>query len=163
MRRRTLAVALLAAGIAAFGLARRLQAVEQPISYNHKKHIAAGLECAACHEGIAERRVHAQLPRTEVCVNCHGSEDNPKTQAVRDYAAHNREIPWQRVYSVPKHVFFSHDRHVGIAKLDCAVCHGNMAEKATPVTAQAVPIKMDRCIACHQSRGVASDCLACHR
>jgi c(7)-type cytochrome triheme protein len=163
MRRTALVVALLAAGVGAFILARRLTAVRQPIAYNHKKHIAAGLECAVCHEGIGEKRVHAQLPRTEVCMTCHGAEDNPKTKAIRDYAAANREIPWQRVYRVPAHVYFSHERHVGIANLDCAVCHGNMAEKETPVTTQAVPIKMDRCIACHRQKGVASDCLACHR
>ena len=163
MKRRALVAALLAAGVGVLFLARRLQAVEQPIAYNHKKHIAAGLECAACHEGIGERRAHAQLPRTEVCMTCHGAEDNPKTKAIRDFAAQNREIPWQRVYRVPAHVYFSHDRHVGIAKLDCAVCHGDMAEKSTPVTSQAVTIKMDRCITCHRARGVTSDCIACHR
>ncbi|NNN04416.1 MAG: cytochrome c3 family protein [Elusimicrobia bacterium] len=163
MRRAALAGAFLAAVVGALWLARRLQAAEQPIAFNHKKHIGAGLECGVCHEGIAEGRVHAQFPRTEVCMTCHSSEDNPKTQAIRDYAAQKREIPWQRVYSVPKHVYFSHERHVGIAQLDCAVCHGDMAEKATPVAYQAVPIKMARCIACHQSRGVTRDCLACHR
>jgi len=164
VRRAALVVlVLLAAGVGAFSLERRLSAVEQPIAYNHQKHIAAGLECQACHEGIAEGRVHAQLPRTEVCVSCHGTEDNPRTQAIRDFAAAKREIPWQRVYVAPKHVYFSHQRHVGVAKLDCAVCHGNMAEKSTPVSRQAVPIRMDRCIACHKSQGVTTDCLACHR
>ena len=162
MRRAALVAALLAVGAGAFWMARRFLAVEQPIAFNHKKHIGAGLECAACHEGIAEGRVHAQLPRIEVCMTCHGSDDNPKTKAVRDYAARNREIPWQRVYRVPAHVYFSHERHVGIAKLECAVCHGDMAEKATPVTRPAVTIKMGRCIACHQTRGVTSDCMACH-
>jgi hypothetical protein len=163
VKRASVAAALLAAGVGALLLALRLQAVEQPIAYSHKKHIAAGLECQACHEGIAEGRVHAQLPRIEVCVNCHGSEENPKTKAIRDYAAANREIPWQRVYSVPPHVYFSHERHVGVAKLDCAVCHGDMTQKETPVTSQAVPIRMQRCIACHRTQRVSTDCLACHR
>ena len=141
----------------------RSQGKRQPIAYNHKKHIDAGLECANCHTGIAEGAVHARLPGIEICLNCHASDDNPKTKPIRDFAAENKPIPWKRVYRVPEHVYFSHRRHVAIAKLDCAVCHGDMTKKETPVTRQAVPIRMGRCIECHRRRKVTNDCLACHR
>lgn len=144
-------------------LLSRIISKSQPIAYNHKKHIALGLECSNCHAGIAEGRAHAQLPGIDVCMSCHESEDNPKTKAIRDFAAARRPIPWKRIYRVAEHVYFSHERHVAIAKLGCAVCHGDMTAKETPVTRQAVPIKMDRCIACHRGRGVTNDCLACHR
>ena len=134
----------------------------QPVAYNHKKHIESGMECPTCHTGIADGLQHARLPTIDICMNCHGSDDNPKTQPIRDFAAKNQAIPWQRVYKVPNHVFFSHRRHVGVAKLDCALCHGDMSKKETPVSRPAVAISMGRCISCHRSRGVSTDCLACH-
>lgn len=135
----------------------------QPVAYNHRKHIEAGMECPTCHTGIADGLAHARLPTIDICLTCHASDDNPKTQPIRDFAAKNQPIPWQRVYQVPNHVFFSHRRHVGAAKLDCAVCHGDMPKKETPVARQAVSISMSRCINCHRRSGVSVDCMACHR
>lgn len=135
----------------------------QPVAYNHKKHLEAGMECGTCHAGIAEGLASAGLPAIDICLTCHASDDNPKTRPIRDFAADRRAIPWRRVYKVPDHVFFSHRRHVAAAKLDCALCHGDMAGKETPVERQAVAISMTRCIACHRRGGVSVDCLACHR
>lgn len=139
-------------------------AKEQPVQYNHKKHIELGLECGQCHSGIAEGRARAGLPGVETCAACHASDDaDPKLRVLRGFISENRPIPWKRVYRVPEHVYFSHRRHAGLASLDCAVCHGEMAKLETPVARQAVPISMGRCVACHRSRGVTNDCLACHR
>lgn len=139
------------------------QAKRQPIAYNHKKHIDAGLDCPTCHTGIAEGQARARIPTIDICLGCHASDDNPKTKIVRDFAEKNEPIPWQRVYQLPDHVYFSHRRHVASAGLDCSVCHGNMKEREVPVTRQAVPISMTRCVECHRAKGVATDCLACHR
>ena len=136
----------------------------QPVAYSHKKHVAdLGLECGQCHAGIAEHKAHAGLPALETCLSCHGEEDNPKTRLIRTYASNKQEIPWVRIYRVPAHVYFSHRRHVEIAKLDCALCHGDMSKKETPVTRQAIPIRMERCMACHRQKKASNDCLACHR
>ena len=136
----------------------------QPISYNHKKHLALELECASCHLGIAEGRAQARIPTVEVCAACHTSDDeNPKAKAVRDYVSANKPIPWKKIYSVPDHVYFSHRRHVGMAKLDCAVCHGDISKAEAPVTRQAVKISMARCVDCHYKMKVTNDCMACHR
>ena len=148
-----------------FFLARR-QALfkEQPVAYNHKKHIDLGLECAACHTGILEGRARAGIPNLETCLPCHTQDDtNPKTKIIQTYASEKKPIPWKRVYRVPGHVYFSHRRHVAIARLDCAVCHGDMIKKETPVSIQAVPIQMGRCIDCHGRMKVSNDCLVCHR
>lgn len=134
----------------------------QPIAYNHKKHLDSGMECQTCHTGIADGLADARLPTIDICLTCHESDDNPKTKPIRDFAAKKRAIPWQRVYKVPEHVFFSHRRHVGAAKLDCAVCHGNMKLKETPVARPAVAITMRRCISCHRRSKASVDCMACH-
>lgn len=136
----------------------------QPIAYNHKVHLAQGLECGMCHTGIAEGKPRAGLPTVEICASCHNQDDTtPRAQLVREYVAASRPIAWQRVYRVPSHVLFSHRRHVGVGKLDCALCHGDMTKVEKPVTRPAVKITMRRCVACHESRKVTADCMACHR
>ena len=98
------------------------------------------------------------------CATCHtGEDENPGAKAVRDYVSENKPIPWKKIYNVPDHVYFSHRRHVALAKLDCAVCHGDMSKAEAPVTRQAVKITMERCVDCHDKMKVTNDCLACHR
>lgn len=159
-----LAISLLA-GTVFYGYSRATgPAQRQPVAYNHQKHIALGLECSGCHTGIAEGKAHARFPALEVCASCHTQDDaNPRAKAVRDYVSANKPIPWQKIYQVPAYVYFSHRRHVGLAKLDCALCHGDMSKVERPVTQPAVAISMARCIGCHYRMKVTNDCLACHR
>jgi hypothetical protein len=143
---------------------RDYNAQTQPVAYNHKKHVDLGLECAFCHTGIAEGKARAGFPPLEVCAACHaGEEENPRTKSVREHVSNNKPIPWKKIYNVPGHVYFSHRRHTGLAKLDCAVCHGDMSKTESPVTEQAVKISMDRCTICHEQMRVTNDCLSCHR
>lgn len=158
-----LAAALFLGSVLAALAVYQAQAKRQPIAYDHKKHLEAGLDCATCHTGIAEGSSRARIPTIDVCLNCHASDDDPKTKPIRDYAEKKEPIPWQQVYRLADHVYFSHRRHVVSAGLDCSVCHGNMKEKETPITRQAVPISMARCVDCHRAKGVTNDCLACHR
>lgn len=138
--------------------------VVQPFPFNHKKHLDAELECLNCHT-TANRETFASIPRPQKCVACHESEDikKPDTERLRQLVERGETIPWVRIYQVPTHTFFSHRRHVGIAKIECAVCHGEMKQMTEPVTRQLVEISMNRCIGCHRQRGVTEDCLACHR
>lgn len=138
--------------------------VNQPIEYNHKKHIELGLDCSTCHTGIGEQETFAGLPQLDTCLTCHMEDDtNPKSKVLQVYAAKNESIPWKKIYRVPEHVYFSHRRHVTVGKLDCALCHGDMSKMETPVVHQTVKISMTRCINCHRKMNVTNDCMACHK
>ena len=136
----------------------------QPIAFNHAKHIATGLECINCHEG-ARTQEHATVPPLATCMTCHESAvgNNPEEAKIRAFAAVGREIPWRPVTHVPTHVYFSHRRHVTIAKLECTTCHGSMEKLSAPPLAPAKRLDMNACIACHQTKQARTDCNDCHR
>jgi c(7)-type cytochrome triheme protein len=136
----------------------------QPIAFNHSKHIAAGLECTNCHEG-AQTAEHATIPALAVCVACHESAltKSPEEAKLRAFAAAGREIPWHPVTHVPAHVYFSHRRHVALAKIECTTCHGEMGKLSAPPSAPARRLDMQTCISCHESKQARTDCNDCHR
>ena len=85
---------LLLAGVAFYVYSRALPVKRQPIAYNHKKHLAAGLECANCHLGIADGKARAGIPTVEVCAACHtGDDENPRAKAARASTA----TRWRRL------------------------------------------------------------------
>lgn len=139
--------------------------IAQPIAFNHKKHAGeVGLPCTTCHQYV-ETQSFAGLPQTETCVTCHAAPltKNPEEEKIRQYASKNEKIPWQRIYRMPGDVFFSHRRHVVLAKVECATCHGKMAEQTTPPSRPLVNQTMAWCINCHQERRMSADCNACHK
>jgi len=145
--------------------ATEARASEQPIQFNHQKHTEGlELECSQCHEGV-EDRVRATLPGVEVCIGCHEEAvtDSPEEAKIRDYYGRGEEIPWQRLYRVPRHVFFSHRRHVHVARVACATCHGEMGTQTQPPAAPLKRIAMKGCLTCHRARGARIDCVSCHR
>ena len=141
------------------------QNLTQPIVFNHKKHAGElGLPCTTCHQSV-EGQTFAGLPQTETCMMCHAAAltKNPEEEKIRKYATKGEKIPWQRIYLMPGDVFFSHRRHVALGKIDCATCHGKMAEQTTPPSRPLVNQTMAWCINCHQERRVSVDCNACHK
>ena len=136
----------------------------QPIAFNHAKHIASGLDCTGCHTG-AQTEEHATLPDLATCMACHSSQmsNSPEEAKVRAFAAAGREIPWRPATHVPTHVYFSHRRHVALAKLECAACHGAMEKLTAPPTVPNLPISMNTCIGCHEKNQARRDCNDCHR
>ena len=138
--------------------------VTQPVQFSHRAHVELGLPCDGCHQFV-EKAAFAGMPSIDTCMICHqGSLSNdPEEEKVRQYAEKSLPIPWQRVYEVPGHVYFSHRRHVTLGRIDCVRCHGDVGESAAPLTVAALPISMDRCMDCHAQHGAASDCNACHR
>lgn len=120
--------------------------VRQPLAFPHARHQTIG--CAVCHSG-ATTRARAGIPDGTFCARCH--------------TAVPRTIAWVQVTTIPTHVMFSHQRHVTIARLDCASCHGDMRERRTPPGAAATRIVMTTCLSCHRHEGAAEDCAACHR
>jgi hypothetical protein len=139
---------------------------EQPIVYSHKAHITtAGATCTDCHQHV-EKGAAASIPDLAVCQTCHGDEPlskSPEETRLQPYLKEGKEIPWRKIYKVPDHVYFSHRRHVVDGGIDCASCHGTMAEMTVPVSYQVVPVTMDNCVNCHRQRKVSTDCLTCHR
>ncbi len=140
--------------------------IVQPINFNHKVHLEnAGLNCTDCHVNV-EKNARAIIPSIEICKNCHSENpisNSPNEKDLIKYIVENKEIPWNQIYRVPDHVYFSHRRHVAIGEQNCSKCHGDMADKTTPVTHQEIPITMNNCLDCHRQQKVTNDCLACHR
>lgn len=148
--------------------ATRPEVVQPSVPFNHKAHLDAGFKCVACHV-YARTESLASIPSVKECLECHASW-RAKTPGIAQIEPHlkalaerGEEIPWRKVYRVPGHVYFSHQRHVALAKLDCAVCHGDMKQVTAPVVRQAVPIRMESCLECHRQKKVTTDCVSCHR
>ncbi len=165
VRTSVIAVILILAAVTAISLGRRTGAIRQPISFNHSLHIdEVDLECTDCHLQV-EVHQRATLPALEVCQDCH-SEAITETVAEEKllaYTTTDAAIPWQRIYTVPDHVYFSHRRHVTLGDLDCELCHGAVAEMTVPAEHPVMEMSMDFCVDCHAERQITNDCLACHR
>ena len=101
------------------------------------------LTCAACH----------QEP------NGTSAAEGMVVEAVRA----GRDIPWARLYELPRHVYFTHRRHVTVARIACERCHGDMGAQARPPPLPLVALTMDGCIGCHRERHASRDCDVCHR
>jgi len=147
----------------ALGACNSSPPVTQPVQFNHLAHTKRGLQCNFCHQ-YAQKADFAGLPRLTVCATCHRAKISSSEEAekVRVYVKDRKEIPWHRIYRMPSHVNFSHQRHVTVGKLECKQCHGDIKNSAVPQVRPAVALTMSKCIACHDQRKVSTDCLACH-
>ncbi|MBI4873954.1 MAG: cytochrome c3 family protein [Acidobacteria bacterium] len=136
----------------------------QPIAFNHAVHVANGLACLDCHTGV-ETEARATIPALEACMNCHATAlgKSAEEQKVRAFAAAGREPAWHPVSRVPAHVYFSHRRHVSIAKVSCATCHGPMEQLTAPPVNPFREFTMNLCVDCHQRNGGGVECNDCHR
>ena len=163
-----IALAALVVLLLAFGGAivwATLRPIEQPIAFNHHKHVSElEMECVDCHV-YAVNGVRATIPNIEVCGDCHDEAltDSPEETHLVEYVTAEERVPWRKIYRVPQHVYFSHRRHTKLGEIDCTVCHGAIGERTEPVTRPLISITMDRCIRCHRESGVSNDCLLCHR
>lgn len=137
----------------------------QPYAYNHAVHTAKA-DCTLCHRG-ARDGARAGLPNLEVCTRCHatapGKAPSAKDQALWAKALTGSAPPWNRLFRVPAHIFFSHRRHVTVGGVACETCHGDMAHQTSPPDHALKTLKMRDCIGCHQQEKVTVDCTACHR
>ncbi len=144
---------------------RRPHAVTQPIAFPHAVHVKdVELECTACHPG-AEASFHSQLPDLSVCMECHEEQlsDSREEGKIRELAQEDRPPGFRKLFLFPNHVFYSHRRHVVVAKIPCEKCHGGIAETSTPPRRPLVRITMQFCLDCHRKSGATDDCIACHR
>jgi hypothetical protein len=138
---------------------------DQPILYNHKKHIEeAGLTCFDCHSRVLTHQ-KASIPNIDYCQNCHkeAMTDSKEEEKLVRFITNKEQIPWVQVHRVPDHAYFSHRRHVIQGKVACDQCHGNVGQMTLPFSKPAVSLKMKFCIQCHEKKRVNTDCATCHR
>lgn len=139
-----------------------LPAPAQPLAFSHKTHVGqASIKCQDCHP-IRDPGFQAGLPKETVCMGCHVTvkKDSPEIQKLAAAAKSKTPLPWARVYTVPEYVWFSHAVHVTDAKLECAGCHGPVAERE--VLFKEKPTNMFSCMSCHSQRGANNGCDVCH-
>jgi len=139
--------------------------VVQPIPFSHQVHAGVRqIPCQYCHE-YARRSQTAGVPPVQRCMGCHmkvGS-DRPVLTAVTQAWSDGRQPPgtivWNRVYTLPDFVRFTHRPHI-LAGVACRECHGPVEtmERVVPVH----DINMGFCISCHTQRHVSKDCTICH-
>lgn len=131
---------------------------DQPILFSHKIHAGDNkIDCRFCHATVTESK-HAGIPPVSLCLNCHyvvrqgrysGTAEIDKIfQAVES----GRPIEWIRVHNLPDHTYFNHAQHVGAGKVDCMMCHGDVAKMDR--IRQEQPLSMGWCIQCHRQMEV---------
>jgi hypothetical protein len=137
--------------------------VAQPIAFNHSVHVEL-MECSDCHLYYSERE-HSGLPSLSLCMECHedAQTESAEEQKIRDIVAGGEPVEFRKLFRLPDHVFYSHQRHVSLGELECATCHGSIATTLTPPEEPLVRITMQFCLDCHQDRGVRDACTVCHR
>ncbi len=165
-----LAASLLLGGAAATALtlgggpATFRPAIRQPIAFNHRKHVQElDLSCPTCHLTV-EKEAFSGLPDAEVCASCHEELQGKSEEEKKLVQLLKAGVPlsWKPLFRQPSHIFYSHRRHVVVAKLDCQLCHGSIAMTTAP-PARVRRLRMNDCIACHRRSGVSTDCTTCHR
>lgn len=137
----------------------------QPILYNHNLHVEdMGLECSQCHQ-YYETDAAAGLPTTNDCAECHSDliGESEEEQKLVSFITDERELDWKRIFQLPRHVFFSHRRHIILAEMECSECHGVMEKRTEPPQMSDNFISMDFCIDCHEKKDITIDCMNCHR
>ncbi|MFQ6675102.1 MAG: cytochrome c3 family protein [Fidelibacterota bacterium] len=152
-------------GFSVLALTRKPPPIEQPIAFNHQIHVGEqDLECTFCHRQV-EELPRASLPTVKTCRKCHrrAITETPEEKTLLDFTTQKREIPWNAVYRVPQHVYFSHRRHVALGNIPCETCHGEVPSLSEPPPRPLVDITMKFCTDCHEEHQVTNDCLACHR
>ncbi len=159
-----LAVLVLVAVSLVLGL-RRGPSVPQPVAFNHRKHTEdLGLNCEFCHAYV-KKGAHAGLPGAETCSVCHQSPQGTSEEAARvtELLTQGDPLRFNKLFRLDPHVFYTHRRHVAIAGLECATCHGTIAETERPPRRPLVQVDMDFCMDCHREQQQTLECNACHR
>ncbi len=143
----------------------------QPINFNHTVHAGVdnlAINCQYCHSG-AEKSKHAGIPSANVCMNCHqavsegpltGTAEIAKIYAATGwdpstmtYTGAEKPIVWNKVHNLPDHVYFSHEQHVAVGKIECQKCHGPVDTEMDQVQ-QWSPLTMAWCLDCHNTTEV---------
>ena len=168
----------------AYGAVGSEGTLKQPIEYSHKLHAGKlGIECQYCHFN-ARRSIHAGVPTTETCMNCHklvpteGRSEQAQADLakLKEHYESGEPIPWVKVHDLPDFVHFTHKRHVQ-GGVECQECHGEIQDDMT-VAVRVGELTMGWCLNCHEShpkvdenygahaelrRAEMKDCWTCHK
>lgn len=139
-------------------------AIRQPVEFNHRKHVSdLAITCDACHSGY-EKQTFSGLPKAEDCAACHAEAQGSgaKERVLVERLKRGEPLEWKRLFGQPAHVFYSHRRHVKVAKIECATCHGSIADTTSPPR-RVRKLAMEDCIGCHRKSNVSVACTTCHR
>lgn len=140
--------------------------LQQPVAYNHYLHVhQKELSCDDCHQSV-KTGYFATLPTVETCGSCHSEPQGSSAKEkafIEQYVKTEKPIPWQRLFVLPEHVFFSHRVHVVRGKIECQACHGPMDMQTQPPSRPLKVLTMDDCMNCHRKRNAVTDCNGCHR
>ena len=122
----------------------------QPVPFPHDVHVGQlGMDCRYCHSFV-ETAAHANVPTTQVCMNCHGSvqKDNPKLAPLQESWRTGKPIEWVQVHKTPDYVFFNHAAHVNRG-VSCVSCHGRVDKMEVVHHAESHSMKW--CLDCHRA------------
>ncbi len=145
----------------------------QPIPYSHQLHAGVlRIPCLYCHSGALKSRV-AGIPTVDKCMNCHKvtKVDSPNIKLLTAIYTSGKPMQWERIHSLPDHVYFDHRPHVHAGIL-CQTCHGEV--QTMFVVYQNMSMRMSNCLGCHRKPKEAlpadskivtgpEHCFACHR
>ncbi len=134
---------------------------EQPIPFSHRVHAGVkNIQCEFCHPYVGKSKFPG-LPPVEKCLYCHQYiiANFPWIQKEHEYFNTKTPTPWAKVFYIPEHVFFNHQRHIK-KEIACQECHGAVE---TMDRLHAEPFQMGFCVGCHREKKVNLGCwLACH-
>jgi hypothetical protein len=133
----------------------------QPIAFSHRLHAGhKAIDCRFCHPYV-DRSIHPGLPPVEKCLYCHNYiiANHPEIRKEHTYYKERRSTPWVKVFYVPEHVLFNHQRHI-LKEIACEACHGEVKQMDR---LKGQRFKMGFCIQCHREKDANLDCwLGCH-
>lgn len=134
----------------------------QPIAYSHRQHIQnVGLTCDYCHRYF-DKGKKAVVPAVGICMDCHSgvATEKPEIKKLTAFYEKKQPVPWNRVHTLPEHVYFSHKRHIK-AKVACVSCHGEIGKQER--VRRFSSLSMGFCVSCHREKNASLDCLTCHK
>jgi len=135
--------------------------VAQPIPFSHRLHAGhKAIDCRFCHSYV-DKSLNPGLPPVEKCLFCHNYiiVNHPEIQKEHNYFNSDTSTPWVKVFDLPEHVLFNHERHIK-KEVACESCHDEVRDKDR---LKGKRFKMGFCIQCHRERKVNLGCwLACH-
>ena len=134
---------------------------EQPISFSHRVHAGVKqIQCRFCHSYV-DRSLHPGIPPVEKCLYCHRYiiANHPEIMKEHRHYDTGTPVPWKKVFYLPEHVLFKHQRHLK-RDVPCSKCHGEIEAKDR---IRGADFEMGFCVSCHQENDGPLDCwLACH-
>jgi hypothetical protein len=158
--KRWLGIALLVALGACAHFGARHAAAPDRIKIPHSRHVAAKVDCIACHENVydATDLLAPNLrPDEAKCLECH-KEEKQKQNCGFCHTDVARATAWAKPEPTLK---MSHKSHIELTKEDCRRCHNQLPEPFAEIAH--VPA-MATCTSCHEHAReyAAARCITCH-